>query len=260
LTLPIWIVDAFAEAAFAGNPAAVCLVDAFPDPALMQAVAAENNLSETAFVVRDGPLWRIRWFTPAAEVPLCGHATLAAAWVVFEQVETTARSLSFECLSGRLSARRCGRDIVLDFPARPPTGEADPEAVSAALGVSPESCWLAPGNHLAVLASAAALRALTPDMARVAELGGTGLIATAPGDDADFVSRYFAPAVGVGEDPVTGSAHCTLGPFWAERLGKSNLVGYQASERGGVVYVEVRDDRVVLGGHAVTVLRGEWVG
>ncbi len=256
MTIPIWIVDAFAQAPFAGNPAAVCLAETFPDPVLMQAIAGENNLSETAFVVRDGPLWRIRWFTPTAEVPLCGHATLAAAWVIFERVDPQAHRLDFECASGRLSVSRSGADVVLDFPARPAAAEADVAAVARALGVVPEVCRRAPGNHLAVLPSEDAVRAVSPDMARVAELGGTGLIVTAPGEEADFVSRYFAPAVGVPEDPVTGSAHCTLVPYWSRRLGKTALVARQLSARGGVLRCLDRGDRVDIAGRARLYLEG----
>jgi PhzF family phenazine biosynthesis protein len=252
----LWIVDAFAAAPFAGNPAAVCVADAFPDPGLMQAIAAENNLSETAFVVRAGPAWEIRWFTPAVEVGLCGHATLAAAWVILERVAPGTKRVRFESAAGPLGARVSDGDVVLDFPSRPPEAAADAEAVTRALGAAPVSCWRAADNHLALLGSEAAVAAVAPDPRRVAELGGTGLIVTAAGDEVDFVSRYFAPAVGVTEDPVTGSAHCTLIPFWSRRLERDALEARQISARGGVLRCRDRGDRVDIGGPARLYLEG----
>ena len=256
MKLPLWIVDAFAAAPFTGNPAAVCVADAFPDPGLMQAIAAENNLSETAFVVRAGPAWEIRWFTPTVEVGLCGHATLAAAWVIFECVDAGTDRVRFESAGGPLGARAADGNVVLDFPSRPPEAAADADAVTRALGVTPVSCWRAADNHLALLETEAAVAAVVPNQTRVAELGGTGLIVTAAGDEADFVSRYFAPAAGVAEDPVTGSAHCTLIPFWSRRLGRSALRAYQISARGGVLHCRDRGERVDIGGPARLYLEG----
>ena len=262
MNLPIWVVDAFAEGGFTGNPAAVCLADDFPEPGLMQAIACRNRLSETAFVVRDGADWQIRWFTPTAEVDLCGHATLASAAVIFERTDESGDTLRFSSRSGPLAVRRAAVDFVLDFPSRPP-GAATPALAAAqatALGVTPESCWIADDNLLAVLPDEAAVRAARPDAEAVAALsreeGVTGLIVTAPGATADFVSRYFAPAVGVPEDPVTGSAHCTLVPYWSGRLGRPDLVAWQLSERGGVLRCRDRGERVDVGGRARFYLEG----
>lgn len=262
MTLPYWIVDAFAEGDFAGNPAGVCVVDGFPEDRLMQAVARRNALSETAFVVPDGDGFRIRWFTPSAEVDLCGHATVASAAVLCERVGTAADRLRFESRSGPLVVTRSGGDYVLDFPARPPVpaGAASAEAIATALGEAPESCWTAHGNLLAVLADEAAIRGLEPDLDRVAALsedhGAVGLIATAPGEAADFVSRYFAPAYGVPEDPATGSTHCTLVPHWSARLGRETLVAHQLSARGGLFRCRDRGERVDIAGAARFWLEG----
>jgi PhzF family phenazine biosynthesis protein len=262
VNLPIWVVDAFAEGEFAGNPAAVCLAEDFPAPRLMQAIACRNRLSETAFAVRDGADWRIRWFTPTAEVELCGHATLATAAVIFERTDEAGDTLRFSSRSGPLAVRREAADLVLDFPSRPP--RAAPAALAAAqaaaLGVTPASCQAAADNLFAVLSDEAAVRAVRPDEDAVAalsrEAGVTGLIVTAPGATVDFVSRYFAPAVGVPEDPVTGSAHCTLVPYWAERLGRPDLVAWQLSERGGVLRCRARGERVDVGGRTRFYLEG----
>ena len=221
----------------------------------MQAIAAQNNLSETAFVVREGPGWRIRWFTPTAEVDLCGHATLAAAAVVLKYEAPDATAVAFDSAAGPLAVSARGDDLVLDFPARPPV-RIESAAIDEALGVRAESCWAAEGNHMAVLGDEAALRALTPDFERVAALGETGLIVTAPGTSVDFVSRYFGPAVGVPEDPVTGSAHCTLVPYWARRLGQADLLAHQVSPRGGVLRCRDRGDRVDIGGRVHFFLEG----
>lgn len=254
-------VDAFTATPFAGNPAAVCLLAAPRDDAWMQAVAREMNLAETAFLLRQGDEFGLRWFTPAVEVDLCGHATLASAHVLWEDGHlargTEAR---FHTRSGLLRAARQDDWITLDFPATPPV-PCDPvpeivQGIGAPIRLHARSRF----DYLVELESEAAVRALTPDLALLARLGGTrGVIATSrsgsPG--IDFVSRFFAPAAGIPEDPVTGSAHCALGPLWAERLGKTSLVGYQASARGGIVRVTIAGDRVLLGGQAVTVLRSE---
>jgi len=255
-------VDAFADRPFAGNPAAVCVLREPADPAWMQAVAMEMNLAETAFLVEEGDAYRLRWFTPTVEVDLCGHATLASAHVLWEDGHlapgATAR---FQSRGGPLSATKQGDWITLDFPATPMLRAVEPGPLAEALGVPVVSAWASRFDLLAEVESASAIRAIAPDFARLAALSARGLMATARSDDPtfDFVSRFFAPNVGIAEDPVTGSAHCGLGPYWAAKLGRGELVAYQASARGGVVRVRVEGDRVLLGGRAVTVLRGELV-
>jgi predicted PhzF superfamily epimerase YddE/YHI9 len=280
-SLPLAQIDAFTDRPFAGNPAAVCLLpEARPDDWL-QAVAREMNLSETAFLVRRDDGFDLRWLTPAAEVDLCGHATLASAHALWESGQAApGEPIRFYTRSGVLTCEQGGADgpeagegwIWMDFPAEPaaaleaPAGELD-GSLAAALGARPR--WLGRNrlDYLAELASEEEVRGLRPDLARLAELGARGVIVTAAGGAGagaagrgyDFVSRYFAPGVGVPEDPVTGSAHCCLGPFWAARLGRERVVGYQASARGGRVVVVVAGERVRLGGQAVTVLTGELV-
>ena len=259
----IYQVDAFTDRPFAGNPAGVCVL---PEPAAeawMQAVAAEMNLSETAFLVRrpDGA-FHLRWFTPAAEVKLCGHATLASAHVLWEtgalQPAETAR---FHTLSGLLTATQRDGWIELDFPATPATPVEPPAGLAAALGARPCYVGLNVFDYLVEVESEAIVRSLRPDVTALGRLPVRGVIVTAASaaPEFDFVSRFFAPAVGVNEDPVTGSAHCCLAPFWAGRLGKTEMVAYQASARGGVVRVRLGPgaERVLLGGQAVTVLVGE---
>ncbi len=260
---PITIVDAFTDKPFAGNPAAVCVLEADPERHWMQQVAREMNLSETAFLVPRGAEWALRWFTPTVEVDLCGHATLAAAHVLYETGRVEPRDTArFRTRSGNLTARREGRRIILDFPALPSAWADAPPDLAEALGVKPVQVAKYQFDFLVELPSEAAVRDLTPDLARVALLPARGLVVTAvattPGFD--FVSRFFAPQSGVPEDPVTGSAHCALGPYWAERLGRTDLLAYQASARGGLVRVGVRGDRIDLAGDAVTVVRGELLG
>ena len=263
----IFHVDSFTAEPFTGNPAAVCLLDGPEEPSWMQAVAAEMNLSETAFVERRDDGFNLRWFTPVQEADLCGHATLAAAHVLWEEGEPASR-LCFDTRSGILTAARSPDGaILLDFPAEPVEQAAAPPAgLAAALGADP--VWVG-CNRLEwfwEVADAAAVRGLRPDFAGVAAacLPLRGVVVTARSDldrpGADFVSRCFGPATGIDEDPVTGSSHCGLGPLWGERLGKSDLVGYQASARGGYVGVRLAGDRVVLSGQAVTVTRGELLG
>lgn len=259
--LDIVQVDAFTSEPFAGNPAAVCVLAAFPHDAWLQSVAREMALSETAFLRRRDGAWALRWFTPTAEVDLCGHATLAAAHVLLEDGHDAGPDIRFETLSGHLGARRDGAWIALDFPAEPAAESEPAPGLLRALGVAPADVVFAGRNRLdslIALREPAQLHRLQPAMAALADIDARGVIVTARADrdDADFLSRYFAPAFGVPEDPVTGSAHCCLGPFWAERLGRERLVGFQASPRGGVVRVRVAGDRVELGGQAVTVLRG----
>lgn len=257
---PILIVDAFADAAFSGNPAAVCLSDGPRPPDWMQKVANEMNLSETAFPVREGDDWRLRWFTPAVEVDLCGHATLAAAHALWQTGRVPAgAAIRFRSKSGALTAHPDGDWISLDFPAHAVTRREPPPALLEALGLTPAFVGHTGTDFLCELPTDAAVAAIRPDYRRLGQVMTRGVIVTAKSDrpGTDFVSRFFAPAVGIPEDPVTGSAHCALGPYWAEKLGKTDLVGYQASRRGGVVKVTVGGDRVRLAGRAVTVLRGE---
>jgi PhzF family phenazine biosynthesis protein len=259
MTTPIWQVDAFTTEAFRGNPAAVCLLPEPRPPEWMQRVALEMNLSETAFLVPEAAGYSLRWFTPACEVRLCGHATLASAHVLWsEGVVEPSASIEFRTLhSGILTARRRQGEIELDFPARPLTAAPEPVGLADALGVRPLLVGRGGNDVLALVEDEATVRRLRPDIALLREVDARGVIVTAPGADHDFVSRFFAPAVGIDEDPVTGSAHCCLCPFWAERLGKTTMVGYQASARGGLVTVTLAGDRVKLAGAAVTTLRGE---
>jgi PhzF family phenazine biosynthesis protein len=253
-------VDAFTDRPFAGNPAAVCLLPSPRDAGWMQQVAQEMNLAETAFLVRRPDGFDLRWFTPTIEVDLCGHATLASAHVLWEEGHLkTSESARFHTRSGVLTASRAGNLIWLDFPATPSQPEVGPADLLQGLGASPLYVGRTAFDYLIELESERAVRSLSPDLSALARLGTRGVIVTARSENGkyDFVSRYFAPAAGIAEDPVTGSAHCGLGPFWGNRLGKQELVGYQASQRGGVVRVRLQRDRAHLGGQAVTVLRGE---
>jgi len=256
-------VDAFTDRPFAGNPAAVCILPLRRDAAWMQAVPREMNLPETAFVHRKGDYFDIRWFTPTVEVDLCGHATLAAAHVLWES-ETLApdREVIFLSHSGLLKARKESDWIYLDFPATPASDASAPSDLIRALDVAPVYHGKNAFDYLIEVESEAILRRLKPNFGLLATVPARGVMVTAPSErpEYDFVSRFFAPAVGVDEDPVTGSAHCTLGPYWQRKLAKDEFVAYQASARGGVVRVKVRGDRVELGGQAVTVLRGVIVG
>jgi predicted PhzF superfamily epimerase YddE/YHI9 len=252
----LWQVDAFTSEPFAGNPAAVCLLDRPRDDRWMQRVAAEMNLSETAFLLPEGDAYRLRWFTPAAEVDLCGHATLASAHVLFTK-KGGPGGISFLTRSGELRALRRGDGIELDFPALPAAEEPPPPGLLEALGVKPRSTHRSRFDRLLELASEESVREVRPDFRALRGVDTRGVIVTARGKRHDFVSRFFAPAVGIDEDPVTGSAHCVLAPFWAARLGKSEMIGFQASPRGGEVRVRLEGERVFLGGRAVTVLEGE---
>jgi len=254
--LPLYHVDAFTSAVFAGNPAAVVPLDRWlPDPTL-QAIAAENNLSETAFIQGGVGRYRIRWMTPTTEVDLCGHATLASGWVVLDVLEPGAASVTFESKSGPLTVTREGGLYALDFPSRPPErAEAARDALAAALGRAPREAWAA-RDYMAVFDREDEVRSLRPDMGRVSALDRFAVIATAPGRAHDFVSRFFAPAQGVPEDPVTGSAHCTLIPYWSRRLGRKRLEAFQASSRGGELVCEERGDRVWIAGRVAKYLEG----
>ncbi len=254
-------VDAFTHRPFAGNPAMVYRLDAWLGDELMQQIAAEHNLAETAFLVKEGARWHIRWFTPKVEVPLCGHATLASAHVLFECYGEPGERIDFVCLSGALRVSREAGRLVLDFPVRRAEPCALREQVERALGM-PLQALLALSEAqgiqelLAVLPSQVAVLACQPDLAAVAKLPGLGLLVSAPGERHDFVSRYFAPAIGIDEDPVTGSTHCILVPYWAERLGKRELSAYQCSARGGELYCRLDGERVMIAGRALLVASG----
>ena len=254
---PLYQIDAFAEGPFTGNPAAVCPLEAWLPDAVMQQIAAENNLSETAFFVPEGEGYRLRWFTPTTEVDLCGHATLASAFVVFRWLKPERSKVTFATQqAGPLTVSRDGELLALDFPARPPAPCPMPEGLAAALGRAP-TVVLAARDYLAVYETADQIAALTPDFPAIAALDRFAVITTAPGTDGvDFVSRFFAPARGVDEDPVTGSAHCTLIPYWAERLGKTRLQARQLSRRGGALSCAMRGDRVTIAGRALLYLEG----
>ena len=256
MRIPLYQVDAFADRAFAGNPAAVCLLEEWPADSLLQSIALENNLSETAFLVPEGLVWRLRWFTPKVEVDLCGHATLASAHVVFEHVHREAQKVEFETRSGRLTVYRNGPVLSMEFPANPPEAAPEPEGLADALGAAPEAVLEAPFMCVAVFPDETSVRALEPDFRRLAAVNSGITAATAPGGEVDFVSRCFAPGAGIDEDPVTGSAHCALAPYWADRLGKTALTARQVSERGGRLACTMQGDRVVISGRAAPYLSG----
>ena len=263
MSLPIVQVDAFTAKPFAGNPAAVCVLPAERDALWMQNVAREMNLSETAFLVRQADGFNLRWFTPAAEVDLCGHATLASAHVLWQDGHLApGKQARFHTRSGLLTAGQRGEWIEMDFPVKAEEPAEPPLHLSQALGAAPAYVGRNKFDYIAEVESEAILRNLKPNFSMLAELPVRGVIVTARSENGgfDFISRFFAPAVGVPEDPVTGSAHCCLAPFWAKRLGKTEFLAYQASARGGVLRVRLNGDRVLLGGQAVTVLRGELLG
>ncbi|MFZ5653733.1 MAG: PhzF family phenazine biosynthesis protein [Pseudomonadota bacterium] len=259
MNTPLYLVDAFTDRPFAGNPAAVCLLDGPRDAAWMQALAGELNLPETAFLhCRADGDWDLRWFTPTVEVDLCGHATLASAHVLWRERHAAAGELRFHTRSGLLTAELDQQDIRLELPADPPRQFEPPPALAAALGAVPAWAGRCRIGYVAVLADAGQVRELAPDLDALAALDANGVIATAAGDppEYDFISRFFAPRLGIPEDPVTGAAHCALAPYWCERLGRTRLTGFQASRRGGVVGVELAGERVRLSGPAVTVHSG----
>jgi PhzF family phenazine biosynthesis protein len=254
----IFQVDAFATRRFTGNPAAVMPMESFPDDTVLQAIAAENNLSETAFLIREGGDYRLRWFTPLIEVPLCGHATLASAAVVMERLDPARSSVVFHSASGPLTVNRAGAGYVMDFPARLSEPVPTPPGLVQALGVVPVEALANTFNYMVLLESAEVLRQLAPDMTALARIDRPGVIVTAPGDGTyDFISRYFAPAKGIPEDPVTGAAHCMLTPYWAQRLKKAEFRAFQASRRGGEIICRLAGDRVELEGACVFYLEGE---
>jgi len=255
---PIFQLDAFTTQRFSGNPAAVMPMDRFLPDSVLQAIAAENNLAETAFLVPEGADYRLRWFTPMIEVPLCGHATLASAAVVMERLEPKRRAVSFQSASGPLPVQRADPGYLMNFPIRLCAPVRTVPGLAEALGVMPDEVFVNAFNYLAVLESAQVVRRLAPDMEALARLDRSGVIVTAPGDEGyDFVSRYFAPAKGIPEDPVTGAAHCMLAPYWGKRLGKVDFHAFQASKRGGELICRLAGDRVELVGSCVFYLEGQ---
>ena len=258
MRIPLYQIDAFTSRLFAGNPAAVCPLENWLADGLMQSIAAENNLSETAFLVAGNDHYEIRWFTPTAEIELCGHATLASGYLLLEHLDrSNGDRVAFESRhSGRLEVFRHGGRLALDFPSIPPVPCNAADILEAALGPRPTETYNAT-NYLAVYESETVLRSIRPDLARIRDCHPHGVIITAPGNEVDFVSRFFAPSFGVDEDPATGSAHCTLTPYWTERLQKTQVIGHQASERGGDFYCENNGDRVVIGGNCALYMEAQ---
>jgi PhzF family phenazine biosynthesis protein len=256
MKLHLYQLDAFTSRLFGGNPAAVVVLDEWLPDSVLAAIAAENNLAETAFVIPRPGISPLRWFTPTVEIDLCGHATLAAADVLFRYRFPALNRLTFSTRSGELAVTRDEKLLKMDFPARPGKPIGVTEALVSALGTQPREAYLA-RDLLAIFDSESEVRSLCPDLQRIASLDAFAVIVSAPGDTVDFVSRFFAPAAGIPEDPVTGSSHCTLVPYWAARLGKNNLTAMQVSPRGGDLLCELRGDRVVIAGHVVEYLRGE---
>ena len=257
MRVPYFQVNAFTTESFGGNPAGVCPLQNWPSDALLQRIAAENDLSETAFFCDQNGSVRLRWFTPTVEVDLCGHATLATAAVVMERLEPERQTVVFHSASGPLTVKRTATGYVMDFPVRLSEPIPTPAVLAEALGAAPSEVFVNEFNYLAVLENAQSVRALKPDMPALARIDRTGVIVTAAGDGAyDFVSRYFAPAKGIPEDPVTGAAHCMLAPYWAQRLGKTEFRAFQASRRGGEIICRLVRDRVELEGNCVFYLEG----
>lgn len=255
MKIPIYQIDAFASEVFRGNPAAVCPLDHWLDDTRLQAIAAENNLAETAYFVAQASDYKLRWFTPQQEVDLCGHATLASAYVIFHYLKPETKAVTFDSQSGPLYVKREGDLLSMDFPARPPVVGSVSAALAAALGSPPREI-LCSRDYLAIYDTEDEVRALQPNFEALKTLDRLGVIVTAPGRTADFVSRFFAPGAGIPEDPVTGSAHCTLTPYWAKRLQKSNLRASQVSSRGGELFCELRGDRVLISGRCVRYMEG----
>jgi PhzF family phenazine biosynthesis protein len=257
MRIPLYQVDAFSSQLFRGNPAAICPLEKWLPDETMQAIAAENNLAETAFYIPNSSGYHLRWFTPGVEVELCGHATLASAHVILAiRKESAGPRVSFQSKSGELTVERDGDLYALDFPSRPPELMPANEFLFEALGARPKEL-LAARDYLCVFETEEEVRALAPNMDKLCAIDRFAVIVTAPGKDCDFVSRFFAPSKGVPEDPVTGSAHCTLIPYWSKRLGKTTLYARQVSKRGGELWCEDRAQRVKIAGKAVTYLQGE---
>ena len=256
MKIPLFQVDAFTDKVFSGNPAAVCPLEYWLDDEILQNIAAENNLSETAFCVNRGDFFQLRWFTPQTEVDICGHATLATAFVIMELIKPELNEVKFGSPCGELTVRRKEDLFSMDFPAHPPEKCTAPESLLKGLNLKPLEV-LASNYYLAVYETEKQVQELNPYMRPLKELDRLGVIVTAGGNREDFVSRFFAPAVGIPEDPVTGSAHCTLIPYWSKKLGKKNLHARQISSRGGEIFCEYKDDRVIIGGRAALFLEGK---
>jgi len=255
MDIPFYQIDAFTGTVFAGNPAGVCLLQDWLDDTVLQNIAAENNLPETAFIIPQDNEYAIRWFTPEIEIDLCGHATLASGHVIFKYVDTGREKVRFESKSGPLGVSLREDLLVMDFPSRMPEVCPAPQALIDGLDIKPIEVHLS-RDYLALLENEEQVRSLSPDMGRLNTLDCLGIIVTAPGDKVDFVSRFFAPRAGIAEDPVTGSAHSTLIPFWAKRSGKTKLHALQLSKRGGELFCEHLGERVAIGGQATTYLSG----
>jgi PhzF family phenazine biosynthesis protein len=255
MKIPIYHIDAFANRVFAGNPAAVCPLEEWLEDSVMQAIAQENNLSETAFFVPEESVYRIRWFTPVAEVDLCGHATLAAAFVIFNYGDTSRSQITFRSRSGKLTVVRERGLLSMDFPSQPPVPCGAPKELVDGLGKEPLAV-LCSEDYLAVFSSENEIIELNPDMEPLKKLGLRGVIVTAQGKRVDFVSRFFAPKLGVDEDPVTGSSHCALTPYWANKLNKKELHAHQVSQRGGELFCRDCGRRVIISGRAVKFMEG----
>lgn len=257
MKLPIYQADAFADSIFRGNPAAIVPLENWLSDELMQHIAAENNLSETAFFVKQDEVYHLRWFTPKVEVDLCGHATLAAAHILFTELEVTAEQIRFNTRSGILTVHKSKKGYMMDFPAENMPRVQEPPQLFEALGIPRTPYTYQSDDILVVLGSEQEVASLKPNFSLLKEMDARGVIVTAPGNTVDFVSRFFAPRVGVSEDPVTGSAHTKLAPLWAKTLGKNKLVARQISERGGTLELHVKGERVEIYGQAVTYLKGE---
>jgi len=256
MKIPIYQVDAFTDRLFGGNPAAICPLDQWPGKDLLQAIAAENNLSETAFFVPRGADYELTWFTPKAEVDLCGHATLASAHILFNHLGYGQESIQFHTASGILTVSKKGDLLEMDFPARKAVPVEPPQDLLAGLGLQPLEV-LKEQDYMAVFCTEAEIVSISPDFTCLSRLNVLGVSITARGDGSDFVSRFFAPRLGIPEDPVTGSAHCTLVPYWADKLEKNNLHAFQLSPRKGELFCESRGERVLIAGKAVTYMTGE---
>jgi len=258
MKIPFYQVDAFSSKIFGGNPAAVCLFDSWPDDKTLQSIAAENNLSETAFLVHESKgKYDLRWFTPLVEIDLCGHATLASAFVIFSFIDTSLSSVDFQTASGLLSVVKAGELLSMDFPARKPEPTEQSPIISQALGAEPLGV-LKSRDLLVVFDDESTIRNMNPDFDKLKQIRDAfAVIVTARGEKSDFVSRFFAPNAGIPEDPVTGSAHCTLIPYWADRLKKNQLHAFQLSKRGGELFCESAGDRVRISGNAVLYAKGD---
>lgn len=256
MKIKMYQVDAFTSEVFKGNPAAVCPLDNWPDDYVLQSIALENNLSETAFFMKEASYYTLRWFTPKTEVDLCGHATLASAYVVFSFLEPSLTEVVFSSKSGLLKVAREGERLTMIFPSRPPAPCPIPDKLIRGLGGKPQEVFRSERDYMAVYRNQQEIEDLVPGMSDLEQLDALGTIVTAPGKEADFVSRFFAPRAGIPEDPVTGSSHCTLIPYWSEKLKKKNLYAQQLSARGGELFCEDLGDKVKIAGTAVRYLEG----